>query len=59
MTLKDNEEAAQLKKTIKESKEREGRWRVKLADLDAQLEQVQKEKAESTKSHLEEVREQH
>lgn len=56
LTLKDNDEAAQLKKTLKESKEREGRWRVKLADLDAQLERALKEKAESSKSHQEEVR---
>ncbi|RYH20503.1 hypothetical protein EON65_23265 [archaeon] len=53
--MRDNEEVEKLKKVIKEYKEREGRWRIKLADLDAQLETIQKEKAEYTKIHTDEV----
>eukprot|EP00981_Chlorochromonas_danica_P003250 scaffold633_cov288-Ochromonas_danica.AAC.85 len=54
IVMKDNDEAAFLKKTIRDSKEREGKWRVKLAELDARMEVVQKDKAETTKTHLEE-----
>jgi hypothetical protein len=54
--LKDTEEVANLKRAILDSKERENRWREKLAVLDTQIENATREKAESGKSHNEEVR---
>jgi hypothetical protein len=53
--LKDSEEVERLKKYIAGSKDRENRWREKLANLDAQIEEVTKTKAQATKSHMEEV----
>lgn len=52
---RDSDEVEQLKKVLLEARERENRWRVKLASLDVEIENSRKEKAESTKSHLEEV----
>lgn len=54
--LKDSEEVERLKKYIAGSKDRENRWREKLANLDAQIEEVTKTKSQATKSHMEEVR---
>jgi hypothetical protein len=55
LVLKGNEEAEGLKKTLKDNKERENRWRVKLADIDATLATVTREKAEAAKLHTNEV----
>lgn len=52
---KDSDEVDKLKKLLKESKEREAKWREKLASLDGQIDVVAKEKAEAIKSHMEEV----
>jgi hypothetical protein len=56
LVMKDTDEVDYLKKLIKEGKDREARWREKLAYLDVQIETANKEKAESAKSHMEEVR---
>lgn len=55
IVMKDNDEVYKLKKQLADVRERDGRWRVKLATLDAQIESVGKERAETTKSHFEEV----
>lgn len=54
--MKDSDEVERLKKVISDCRERESRFRMKLATLDAQVEDVGKEKAEAAKSHMEEVR---
>jgi hypothetical protein len=53
--MRDSDEVERLKKLIIEGKEREARWRLKLATLDAQIETIGREKQETTKSHMEEV----
>eukprot|EP01038_Epipyxis_sp_PR26KG_P009105 gene9105-12279_t len=53
---KDSDEIEALKKMISDIRQREDRFRVKLATLDAQLENMVRDKAESTKSHIEEKR---
>jgi hypothetical protein len=55
LVTKDTDEVDYLKKIIKEGKDRENRWREKLAYLDVQVETANREKAETTKSHMEEV----
>ncbi len=55
LVMKDTDEVDYLKKLIKEGKDREARWREKLAYLDVQIETANKEKAEANKSHMEEV----
>jgi hypothetical protein len=52
---RDNDEVAILKKQMIDVKDREGRWRIKLATLDAELERISKDKAETSKAHFEEV----
>jgi hypothetical protein len=54
--MKDSDEVDMLKKTIVDCKDRESRFRIKLATLDAQIENTTREKAEASKSHAEEVR---
>lgn len=56
LVMKDTDEVDYLKKLLKEGKDREARWREKLAYLDVQIETANREKAEATKSHMEEVR---
>lgn len=56
IVTKDTDEVEALKKIISDSKDRENRWREKLATLDAQIESATLEKAESSKAHMEEVR---
>jgi hypothetical protein len=56
LITKDSMEAEHLKKVIKECRDREGRFRVKLAELDARLETAQRERSNASKSHAEEVR---
>jgi hypothetical protein len=53
--MKDSDEVDMLKKTIIDCKDRESRFRIKLATLDAQIENTTREKAEANKSHAEEV----
>lgn len=53
--MKDSDEVDMLKKTIIDCKDRESRFRIKLATLDAQIENTTREKAEASKSHAEEV----
>jgi hypothetical protein len=55
IVTRDSDEVDMLKKTIMDCKERESRFRIKLATLDAQIENTTKEKAEANKSHAEEV----
>lgn len=54
--MKDSDEVDRLKKTIVDCKDRESRFRIKLATLDAQIENTMREKAEASKSHAEEVK---
>jgi hypothetical protein len=56
IVMKDTDEVERLKKVLNECKERENRWREKLATLDVQIEEALKEKAESGKGHQEEKR---
>jgi hypothetical protein len=56
IVMKDTDEVESLKRIISDSKERENRWRERLADLDNQIESALREKAESGKAHMEEVR---
>ena len=53
--MKDSDEVERLKKVIADCRERENRFRVKLATLDTQIETTSREKAEAAKSHMEEV----
>lgn len=53
--MKDSDEVDMLKKVIVDCKNRESRFRIKLATLDAQIESTTIEKAEASKSHAEEV----
>ena len=55
LVMKDTDEVDYLKKVIRDCKEREHRFREKLATLDAQVEKSSREKAETSKSHMEEV----
>ena len=55
IVMKDSDEVDMLKKTIMDCKDRESRFRIKLATLDAQIENTLREKAEGNKSHAEEV----
>ncbi len=52
---RDSDEVEMLKKMLGDARERENRWRVKLATMDSEIENIGREKAESTKSHFEEV----
>jgi len=52
--MKDSDEVDMLKKTIVDCKDRESRFRIKLATLDAQIENTNRERAEANKSHNEE-----
>lgn len=54
--LIDSDEVIQLQKLVSQMKERENRFKLKLAELDAKLEKVTKDKAESGKRHMEEVK---
>ena len=53
--MKDSDEVDMLKKTIIDCKDRESRFRIKLATLDAKIEDTMRDKAEANKSHSEEV----
>jgi hypothetical protein len=55
IVMKDTDEVESLKRIISDSKDRENRWRERLADLDTQIESTLREKAESGKAHMEEV----
>lgn len=55
IVMKDSDEVDKLKKIIVDVKDRESRFRIKLATLDAQIEATTREKAEAAKSHAEEV----
>eukprot|EP01032_Pedospumella_encystans_P019774 gene19774-22480_t len=52
--MKDSNEVDMLKKTIIDCKDRESRFRIKLATLDAQIENATRERGESNKTHAEE-----
>lgn len=52
---RDSDEVEMLKKVLSEARERENRWRVKLASMDSEIEDTSREKAEANKSHFEEV----
>ncbi len=52
---RDSDEVEMLKKVLMEARERENRWRVKLATMDSEIEKTARDKAEATKSHFEEV----
>lgn len=56
IVMKDTDEVEKLKKVLSESKDRENRWREKLANLDVQIEEATREKAEGAKGHMEEKR---
>lgn len=54
--MKDSDEVERLKKIISDSKDREGRFRIKLGELDAQIETTSRDKSEALKRYTEEVR---
>ena len=53
---RDSDEIEMLKKLISDGRDRENRWRVKLATMDSEIETTSRDKAESAKSHFEEVK---
>lgn len=55
IVMVDTDEVDRYKKIASDAKEREARFRVKLATLDTQLEDVTKANKETTKTHFEEV----
>ena len=56
VVLVDSDEVVDLQKSISLMRERENRFKLTLAELDARLEKTARDKAESAKQHQEEVR---